>query len=80
MNKSELIEWLRTNEVEVTFIKTDGTERVMRCSLKPDVLVEHVSVSSHHKKMSDEVVNVIDLDKKEWRSFRVDSVKSFKVL
>lgn len=78
MKKVEIVEWLKSNVVEVTFTKTDGTERVMNCTLKTEFLPE--STATHHKTPSDETVNVFDVDKNAWRCFRLDSVKSFKVL
>jgi hypothetical protein len=78
MNKTELLQWLKTNEVEVIFTKVDGTERIMKCTLKSEFLPE--SLATHHKTPSDQVVNVFDLDKQSWRSFRLDSIKSVKVL
>lgn len=58
----------------VTFEKKDGTERVMKCTLKDDALPPFETTWSK-KKPCDSVLSVWDLDKNEWRSFRLDSVK-----
>ena len=70
MERKELISKLREGDVSVTFTKKDGTERVMKCTLKEDVVP---SVESS-KKENVGVVVVWDTEKKSWRSFRMDSI------
>lgn len=65
---------LRMGPVKVTFTKTDGSERVMNCTLQENVLPEIEKKTVRQKKVSDSTLPVFDLDKKEWRSFRYDSV------
>lgn len=73
--------WLRSHlnfgRVTVTFTKKDGTERVMFCTTKHD-LVPYVepSESKTERKTNDEACAVYDLEAKGWRSFRWDSVNS----
>jgi hypothetical protein len=70
MERKELISKLKEGDVSVTFTKKDGTERVMKCTLKEDVVP---SVESS-KKENVGVVVVWDTEKKSWRSFRMDSI------
>ncbi len=70
MERKELISKLREGDVSVTFTKKDGTERVMKCTLKEDVVP---SVESS-KKENVGVVVVWDTEKNAWRSFRMDSI------
>lgn len=70
MERKELIGKLKEGDVSVTFTKKDGTERVMKCTLKEDVVP---SVESS-KKENVGVVVVWDTEKKSWRSFRMDSI------
>lgn len=65
---------LREGVVSVTFIKTDGTERQMNCTLEEGVAIPHVKTTDREKEKSDEVCPVWDIDKKAWRSFRYDSI------
>lgn len=65
---------LRDGEVTVVFTKTDGTERVMRCTLQESVLPK-VEPSTKPRKKSEESISVWDLDEDGWRSFRWDSIK-----
>ena len=70
MERKELIGKLKEGDVSVTFTKKDGSERVMKCTLKEDVIP---SVESS-KKENVGVVVVWDTEKNAWRSFRMDSI------
>ena len=70
MERKELIGKLKEGDVSVTFTKKDGSERVMKCALKEDVIP---SVESS-KKENVGVVVVWDTEKNAWRSFRMDSI------
>lgn len=69
---------LNVGPVSVTFTKKDGTERVMKCTTKwsyiPD---EKHPIGESTLTENREVIRVYDLDNDGWRSFRVDSVRSF---
>jgi len=81
--KTDLKKILLENILSVTFKKKDGTERTMSCTLK----AEHLPVVEKHedeeakkdKKQSDTNIAVWDLDKKAWRSFRIDSIISHSI-
>lgn len=82
MNRNDYLTLLRDNICVVTFTKRDGTERVMRCTLKtehlPKISVESVSESKPVRKTNLNTVSVWDMDKNAWRGFTVDSVKTIK--
>ena len=73
-----LRELLKEHDCEITFVKKDGSERVMPCTLRPEVLP--LSESENKRKIKPETLSVWCLDKKSWRSFLVANVKSLKVL
>ena len=77
MDRNILLEALTKHECTVTFTKVNGETRVMPCTLKKDVIptVEDKGI----KKPNDSVVSVWCLDKKEWRSFRVDNVVDLQI-
>jgi hypothetical protein len=77
MNRELLIEALSNHECTVTFTKVNGETRVMPCTLKED-LVPKVDPKGT-KKSNESVVSVWCLDKKEWRSFRVDNVVDLQI-
>lgn len=80
----KLTEWLngvlKVTEVTVTFTKKDGTERVMKCTLNPELLpkVEQKAITEDKKprKESTTSMRVFDLEKNEWRSFTTKSIKN----
>jgi len=70
---------LKINEsVTVTFTKQDGTNRVMNCTLKPELLpvveVKPLAEGKQPRKESTTSIRVYDLEKKEWRSFTTKNV------
>ena len=77
MDRNILLDALKNHECTVTFTKVSGETRVMPCTLKEDVIpkVKHKGT----KKPNEAVVSVWCLDKKEWRSFRVDNVVDLQI-
>jgi hypothetical protein len=83
MDRNILLEALKNHECTVTFTKVNGEIRVMPCTLKEDIIpkppvdVASKSVVKRHENQN--VVSVWCLDKKEWRSFRVDNVVDLQI-
>jgi len=67
---------LRSNHVPilVTFVKADGTERTMPCTLNED-LMPKPHQSSNDRKYNPNVCVVFDPERQVWRSFRWDRMK-----
>ena len=89
MEIKEMKELLKSNICEVVFTKVDGTERTMRATLKPDVITfmedtlamkKEDDTPKRTRKANDNVISCYDIEKSDWRSFRIDSVKSFTVV
>ena len=82
--RDELIGKLKNNVCVVVFEKKDGTERSMKCTLQEGVIPEATKEDPLSQKkirsLNEEVIPVWDTEKNSWRSFRIDSVKSFSVL
>lgn len=79
-NRNGLLDVLQSGFVRVTFTKVDGSERIMECTLRPDLIPtpNHIVAPDKPKRIvkdNEEVIRVFDTEKKEWRSFRIDSVK-----
>jgi hypothetical protein len=70
---------LLSDVVEVLFVKKDGTERRMVCTLKPDLLPAQTDLEEavQKKTPNPDVLAVWDLENQGWRSFRYDSVIGF---
>jgi hypothetical protein len=79
MSRAELSEVMKMITATVVFEKVDGTLRTMKCTLKPEALPPiEVDESSEKKtrKVNPNILSVWDLEKNEWRSFRIDTVKN----
>jgi len=69
---------LKTNTVTVTFTKKDGTDRVMNCTLNPDMLpvveLKEDMIPKPERKKSTTTIAVYDIDSNGWRSFTIKSI------
>lgn len=81
MEKSELIDLLRVNVVEVTFTKVNGDQRVMTSTLMESALPARNPASTNSKKKENPaVLSVWDINQQDWRSFRVENVTNVKIV
>lgn len=73
---------LQTGIANVSFMKKDGTQRNLLCTLLPSELPPQTDLEEavQKKTPNPEVLAVWDLENKGWRSFRYDSVLGFSVL
>lgn len=71
--KNWLGQLLQAETVTVEFTKSDGSNRVMRCTLKPEHLPTQ-SLTESRKIPNHDVCVVWDIEAKGWRSFRWNSV------
>ena len=71
---------LREGESVITFEKADGSIREMRCTLDEGKIpvASLPKQSGKVRATNDEVQPVFDLDNQHWKSFRWDSLVSFK--
>lgn len=77
LSKTELKENLTKSVAKVVFNKSDGTVRMMNCTLISEFLPEkRLDESVRHvpRRENDEVLAVWDIDSNGWRSFNVNSV------
>ena len=79
MKRATLVEGLKKNLVKVVFTKVNGDIRVMNCTLHDSVLPE-TTITETTKKENPDTISVWDTDNDGWRSFRVDSIKEFKIV
>ena len=76
--KDWLISLLRSEIVELTFIKKDGSERIMTCTLAEQKIPAENAPKGIDRAKSDEAVAVFDLENNGWRSFRWDSLTNIE--
>jgi hypothetical protein len=76
-------EWLRKilrNEIiDVTFLKKDGSERKMQCTLLSEEIPTDMVPKGTKKTQSTETIAVFDVENQGWRSFRWDSIKQINL-
>lgn len=71
-----LVSHMKMGPVTVTFTKKDGTERVMNCTLQEDALPKvELKEGATPRKENTDTLRVFDLEKQEWRSFIIKSIK-----
>lgn len=81
-NVEKLVEMLKTNTVSVEFQKINGETRVMTCTLDKNIVPapsKDPLTQTKVRKINENTVVAWDIAKKDWRSFRKDSVISFKL-
>jgi hypothetical protein len=73
---------LRAGSVTVIFTKKDGTERVMKCTTDPTIIMfkdpSSVEAKESTRKNNESIMPVFDLDSNAWKSFRWDSIKEVR--
>lgn len=60
----------------ITFTKSDGTDREMRCTLVESFIPTDKTPKGTGREAPTTTQRVFDVEKQEWRSFKWDSVKS----
>jgi hypothetical protein len=86
VTKQELISRLQRESVEVTFIKADGSERVMNCTQQITLIPEEFYPKNNKVAQTDadgnpvesDNITVWDLDKQGWRMFNFFRLVSVK--
>lgn len=87
--REDIVELLLNDVATVTFTKADGSERVMECTLRQEILSERMMANDtgdEAKNFEEKVkvpnantIAVYDIPSDGWRSFRIDSVKSISI-
>lgn len=82
-NREQMLQALKRGVYRITFTKVDGTTRTMFGTLKAEHLPPPKDTGGQEAtkpkpKKSDSFVSVWDMEKKDWRGFRVDSVMEWE--
>lgn len=70
---------LQNETLTLTFVKKDGTIRVMQASLRPGDVPQNEKKTERVRLQNDEALSVVDLELNEWRSFRYDSIQNVQL-
>ena len=76
--RTNVRETLEKGVAVVTFEKSDGQVRILKCTLDPNVVPAYKENGKTKKIPSEDVQAVWDLEKNAWRSFRFDRVRTIK--
>lgn len=79
MNRESITKSLQEGVCEVFFTKSDGSERIMHCTLNPKFapsMPQQVEETVRKNKNPDAIA-VWDTDFDAWRSFRIDRIMEF---
>jgi len=77
MERSDVLALLKSEIVDIEFVKKDGTIRLMTCTLREESLPKQVDIEEliNTRKGNPDVLAVFDVINQGWRSFRWDSLK-----
>ena len=78
MNKQHLLDSLAVGPVTVTFVKRDGSERVMTCTRNANMIPSTKAPKGVGDLITEDTDNikVFDIEIQEWRSFNFSSLKA----
>jgi hypothetical protein len=81
MDKSKVLEMIRSGTTDVVFTKKDGTARAMKCTLNEEYLPTPIESGPGEddkpkKTVNPDVLAVYDVEVAGWRSFRWDALQS----
>jgi WYL_2, Sm-like SH3 beta-barrel fold len=69
---------LQDSIATVTFLKSDGSTRVLKCTRNPTIVPKYENKTDRKREPNDDVCSVWDVEIDEWRSFRYDSIQSIE--
>lgn len=79
--RREQIQSLLTENVcAVTFTKVNGEQRIMPCTLMPNLLPRVEKAMAVERPVNPETMSVWCTDQMSWRSFRLANVQTIRVL
>lgn len=85
--RNTLLKDLRENVIEVHFVKVNGEQRVIRCTLQhhllPQMYQKNLSEQREEEDFHNKNPNVIaawDVNEGDWKSFRIDSVYYVQII
>jgi hypothetical protein len=81
VEKQFLKDILKKQVLQINFVKKDGTKRLMKCSLREDIVPKiEKTTTKKPKPENSNVLAVWDLEKEAFRSFKLDSLVEYSIL
>jgi WYL_2, Sm-like SH3 beta-barrel fold len=79
-SKESIAALLRNCDATITFIKKDGTERAMKCTLREGVAVPYEKKTERTREAKDDILPVWDIEANGWRSVTVSSIQTIELI
>lgn len=79
-SKESIATLLRNVDATVTFIKKDGTERAMKCTLREGVAIPYEKKTERTREANDDILPVWDLEADGWRSITLSTIQTIEVI
>lgn len=77
--KTDLVEQLKNNSLVICFVKRDGTERIMHCTLQEGIVESYEKKTDRTREAKDNILPVWDLEANAWRSINIETIKTVEV-
>lgn len=77
-SRDELTKALSEQNAEILFTKKDGSERVMKCTLRSGVAIPYEKKTDRTREGQPNILPVWDLEADGWRSVNIDTIKDVK--
>ena len=78
ISRADLTTSLRVRDAEITFTKKDGTERIMKCTLRENVAIPYEKKTDRTREGIENILPVWDLEANGWRSVNIETIKDVK--
>lgn len=75
ISRAELTKALSEQNAEITFTKKDGTDRLMKCTLREAVAIPYEKKTERTREGIPNILPVWDLEADGWRSVNIDTIK-----
>lgn len=77
-SRAELTKALSEQNAEILFTKKDGTDRVMKCTLRSEVAIPYEKKTDRTREGKPNILPVWDLEADGWRSVNIETIKEVK--
>lgn len=74
-SRAEITTALREQNAEITFTKKDGTDRVMKCTLRSEVAIPYEKKTDRTREGKENILPVWDIEADAWRSVNIETIK-----
>ena len=78
LTRADMVYHLSKGNCTVTFTKANGDIREMVCTLNSNFIPTEALPKNPSAEYTEDIIKVYDIIAAGWRSFRVDSVQTFK--